>query len=219
MTNKSLKIQQEIEKAEAFQAGVNSAMMIGQHASPYIPQERPREGVGGTDEHPFDDFGNDRNPPVINPATGKPEWAGTNQGMTIAHGEGRGPQPKYHDEYNRPLKFPPWMHINPRGEQIEIPWQKKEYMKDHSQFFPEQQANVNYGSPTERDKWLQLFQGPGGSLRNIKDPDLRKLILQRGAMKADASNNIRRLQPNHQTVLDDDRPGKLKIIKTFKPKA
>ena len=83
---------------------------------------------------------------------------------------------------------------------------------------PNIQANVNYGSPTERDKWLQLFQGPGGTLRNIKDPDLRKLILQRGAMKADASNNIRRLQESgHQTVLDDDRPGKLKIIKTFKP--
>ena len=59
-------------------------LKIAQHASPYIPQERPREGVGGTDAHPFDDFGNDRNPPVINPATGKPEWAGTNQGMTIA---------------------------------------------------------------------------------------------------------------------------------------
>ena len=85
---------------------------------------------------------------------------------------------------------------------------------------PNIQANVNYGSPTERDKWLQLFQGPGGTLRNIKDPDLRKLILQRGAMKADASNNIRRLQESgHQTVLDDDRPGKLKIIKQFKPKA
>ena len=63
---------------------VNQRMQIAQHASPYIPQERPREGVGGTNEHPFDDFGNDRNPPVINPATGKPEWAGTNQGMTIA---------------------------------------------------------------------------------------------------------------------------------------
>ena len=81
------------------------------------------------------------------------------------------------------------------------------------------QANVNYGSPTERDKWLQLFQGPGGSLRNIKDPDLRKLILQRGAMKAELpANNIRRLQESgHQTVLDDNRPGNLKIIKQFKP--
>ena len=59
-------------------------LKIAQHASPYIPQERPREGVGGTNEHPFDDFGNDRNNPIINPATGKPEWAGTNQGMTIA---------------------------------------------------------------------------------------------------------------------------------------
>ena len=80
------------------------------------------------------------------------------------------------------------------------------------------QANVNYGSPSALDIHLKNYQGPGGTLRNIKDPDLRNLILQRGAMKADASNNIRRLQESgHQTVLDDDRPGKLKIIKTFKP--
>jgi len=84
------------------------------------------------------------------------------------------------------------------------------------------QANVNYGAPTERDKWLQLFQGKGGSLRNIEDPDLRKLILQRGAMKADASNNIRSLQSSgHQTVLDDERSkdgrSYLKIIKQFRP--
>jgi len=66
-------------KAEAFMQH-----QVAQHASPYIPQERPREGVGGTDAHPFDDFGNDRNPPVINPATGKPEWAGTNKGTDVA---------------------------------------------------------------------------------------------------------------------------------------
>jgi len=46
------------------------------------------------------------------------------------------------------------------------------------------QAQVDYGVPTERDKWLQLYQGPGGTLRHIKDDELRKLILNRGAKKA-----------------------------------
>jgi len=76
---------------------------------------------------------------------------------------------------------------------------------------------MNYPPPTELDKWLQLYQRNGGSLRHL-DPDMRRLILQRGAMKADAANNIRSLQSSgHQTVLDDNRPGHLKIIKQFKP--
>ena len=122
----------------------------------------------------------------------------------------------------------PGFGIDPRGNPIRLPHmeqspEEQERNKElHEWKFhdgPEPElANVNYGLPTERDKWLKLFQGPGGSLRNIKDPDLRKLILQRGAMKADASNNIRSLQSSgHQTVLDDNRPGQLKIIKQFKP--
>ena len=76
---------------------------------------------------------------------------------------------------------------------------------------------MNYPPPSELDKWLQLYQRNGGSLRHL-DPDMRRLILQRGAMKADAANNIRSLQSTgHQTVLDDNRPGHLKIIKQFKP--
>ena len=43
---------------------------------------------------------------------------------------------------------------------------------------------MNYPPPTERDKWLQLFQGPGGTLRHIKDTEMRKLILKRGGTKA-----------------------------------
>ena len=43
-------------------------------------------------------------------------------------------------------------------------------------------SNINYGPPSELDKWLQLYQGPGGTLRHI-DPDMRKLILNRGATK------------------------------------
>tara|TARA_X000001382_G_scaffold124685_1_gene109455 strand:- start:73 stop:711 length:639 start_codon:yes stop_codon:yes gene_type:complete len=76
---------------------------------------------------------------------------------------------------------------------------------------------MDYPPPSELDRWLQLYQRNGGSLRHL-DPDMRRLILQRGAMKADAANNIRSLQSTgHQTVLDDNRPGKLKIIKQFRP--
>ena len=76
---------------------------------------------------------------------------------------------------------------------------------------------MNYPDPSELDKWLQLYQQNGGSLRHL-DPDMRRLILQRGVMKADAANNIRSLQSSgHQTVLDDNRPGHLKIIKQFRP--
>ena len=76
---------------------------------------------------------------------------------------------------------------------------------------------MNYPPPSQLDQWLQLYQRNGGSLRHL-DPDMRRLILQRGVMKAEAANNIRSLQSSgHQTVLDDNRPGKLKIIKQFKP--
>ena len=47
---------------------------------------------------------------------------------------------------------------------------------------------MNYPPPSQLDRWLQLYQGPGGTLRHIKDPDLRKLILKRGAMKAQGGN-------------------------------
>ena len=58
---------------------------------------------------------------------------------------------------------------------------------------------MDYPPPSELDKWLQLYQRNGGSLRHL-DPDLRRLILQRGAMKAEASNNIRRLRDSgHKT--------------------
>ena len=45
---------------------------------------RPRGGPGGTDSFPFDDFGNDRNPAIINPSTGRREWA-------ISHGIHKSP--------------------------------------------------------------------------------------------------------------------------------
>lgn len=149
-----------------------------------------------------------------NPTPGYPDW------QLQAHGEDFGESGEIIQD--------PGFGIDPGGNPIRLPHmeqspEEQERNKElHEWKFhdgPEPElANVNYGLPTERDKWLKLFQGPGGSLRNIKDPDLRKLILQRGAMKADASNNIRSLQSSgHQTVLDDNRPGKLKIIKQFKP--
>jgi len=85
---------------------------------------------------------------------------------------------------------------------------------------PNIQANVNYGPPTERDLFLQRFQGKDGTLRNHPEKIRSTILSIGGRMKADASNNIRSLQSSgHQTVLDDNRPGHLKIIKQFKPKA
>ena len=213
--------------ALAMKKQAKGELQIAQHASPYIPQERPREGVGGTNEHPFDDFGNDRNPPIINPATGKPEWAGTNQEMKIAHGEGRGPQQKFHDEYNRPLDKPPYRSIYPSGETLDIDWQKEKYMKDHPQFFPEQQANMkdslqreNVGG-TLRDMMLPLLikeygkDGSGG----YKNPS-KLLSGMKKLAKNLPANNIRRLQDSgHMTIQDPDDPKRLKIIDLLGPQA
>ena len=65
------------------------------------------------------------------------------------------------------------------------------------------------GSPAPYDK-------ESGSMRGVTNPILRKILLK-DAMAQLPANNIRRLQPDHQTVLDDNNPGRLKIIKTFKP--
>ena len=46
---------------------------------------------------------------------------------------------------------------------------------------------MNYPPPSQLDKWLQLYQKNGGSLRHL-DPDMRRLILQRGVMKAQGGN-------------------------------
>ena len=212
-----LKIQQEV--IESLQ---QQLMISGEGGSPGQPYTPPKEDpknpyvpapgrklaannirrTGGPLGENDDGYGE-------NPTPGHPDWQ-------LAHGEGRGPQPQYHDEYNRELPIPPWMQMDPSGKLIEIPWMKEQYLQEH----PEaglQISGMNYPPPSELDKWLQLYQRNGGSLRHL-DPDLRRLILQRGTMKADAANNIRSLQSSgHQTVLDDNRPGHLKIIKQFKP--
>ena len=66
------------------------------------------------------------------------------------------------------------------------------------------------GGPADYDK-------EGGSLRGV--PDLLRPILLRDAMVQNLpANNRRSLQSSgHQTVLDDNRPGHLKIIKQFNP--
>ena len=180
-------------------------LKIQQQEIESLQQQLMIGGKGGSPGQPYDDPEKGKGPFVPAPPRDK-----------LAHGEGRGPQPKYHDEYNRELPIPPWMQMNPSGELFEVPWMKEQYLQEH----PEaglQISGMDYPPPSELDKWLQLYQQNGGSLRHL-DPDMRRLILQRGVMKADAANNIRSLQSSgHQTVLDDNRPGHLKIIKQFKP--
>ena len=189
-TNKSLKIQQIDREQKAYRAGMQNVLMM-------------IAGKGGSPGQPYDDPEKGKGPFV--PPPGKGMMISGNPSFDI-------------NETPATRRTRKIRTLQERGVGGEA-GNAGDILKKGVQL-PNIQANVNYGSPTERDKWLQLFQGPGGTLRNIKDPDLRKLILHRGAMKADASNNIRRLQESgHQTVLDDDRPGKLKIIKTFKPKA
>ena len=140
----------------------------------------------------------------------------------LAH-QGHTPDSTY-DDYGRPEDVPRYKGGSPGGKQIEIPWMKEEYQKKHPEL--EKLHNekyhqaMDYPPPSELDKWLQLYQRNGGSLRHL-DPDLRKLILQRGAMKAELpANNIRRLQDSgHMTVPDPDNKGRLKIIDSLGPQA
>ena len=80
---------------------------------------------------------------------------------------------------------------------------------------------MDYPPPSELDRWLQLYQRNGGSLRHL-DPDLRRLILQRGAMKANLpANNIRRLKDTgHMTIPQNpDGTGPLRIIDLLGPQS
>ena len=190
---------------QAWDKNYREELKIQQAAIESLQQQLMISGAGGSPGQPYTPPKEDPKNPYVPAPTRK-----------LAHGEGRGPQPKYHDEYNQPLDIPPWMQMNPSGELFEVPWMKEQYLQEH----PEaglQISGMDYPPPSELDKWLQLYQRNGGSLRHL-DPDMRRLILQRGAMKADAANNIRSLQSSgHQTVLDDNRPGHLKIIKQFRP--
>jgi len=110
---------------------------------------------------------------------GHPDWK-------MSHG---GP---FYNEYGQPISDPSRGHSNngvplPQIDHLkQTPEEMEENERIHNQNYPHPShalQAINYPPPSALDKWLQLYQGQGGSLRHI-DPDLRKLILQRGAMKA-----------------------------------
>jgi hypothetical protein len=115
-------------------------------------------GKGGSPGQPYDDPEKGKGPFV--PPPGK--------GLTIAHGEGRGPQPKYHDEYNRELPIPPWMQMFPDGKVREIPWMKEEYLKEH----PELASGPDYIGDKLKYGQLDRILNPLG---NFQRPTLDQL--------------------------------------------
>ena len=134
-----------------------------------LQQELMISGKGGSPGQPYDDPEKGKGPFV--PPQGK--------GLTIAHGEGRGPQPKYHDEYNRELPIPPWMQMDPSGKLIEIPWMKEQYMREHPELF------AGATSRQIRDRLKPFTHGKGydkdgGSMQGV--PDALRIQLLRDAM-------------------------------------
>ena len=113
---------------------------------------------GGIPNKPWDDPSKEKGPFV--PPPGK--------GLMISHGEGRGPQPKYHDEYNQPLNIPPWMQMDPSGKLIEIPWMKEEYLKEH----PELASGPDYIGDKLKYGQLDRILNPLG---NFQRPTLDQL--------------------------------------------
>tara|TARA_R100001463_G_scaffold108292_1_gene162827 strand:+ start:831 stop:1343 length:513 start_codon:yes stop_codon:yes gene_type:complete len=106
----ALKQQLMIEQSD--KETILQSLMIGAHPPgelpPYVPPDKPSS--------PWN--------PGKSPAPSRDK-------LMLAHGEGRGPQPKYHDEYNRELPIPPWMQMDPSGELFEIPWMKEKYLNEH----------------------------------------------------------------------------------------
>ena len=125
---------------------------------------------GGIPNKPWDDPSKEKGPFVPAPPRDK---------LMIAHGEGRGPQPKYHDEYNRELPIPPWMQMDPSGKLIEIPWMKEQYMREHPELF------AGATSRQIRDRLKPFTHGKGydkdgGSMQGV--PDALRIQLLRDAM-------------------------------------
>ena len=148
-----LKIQeQEIEQTQAENAQLKLMISGG--------------NPGGIPNRPWDDPSKEKGPFVPPPPREK---------LMIAHGEGRGPQPQYHDEYNRELPIPPWMQMDPSGKLIEIPWMKEQYMREH----PELGLQIS-GIP-EYDQFMQNMrrgsQNPKSGSINHHPPHIQKLIL------------------------------------------
>ena len=92
----------------------------------------------------------------------------------LAHGEGRGPQPKYHDEYNRPLDMPPWIQMFPDGKLREIPWMKEKYLNEH----PELASGPDYIGDKLRYGQLDRILNPLGDFRK---PTLDQLRIHKNA--------------------------------------
>ena len=132
-----------------------------------LQQELMISGKGGSPGQPYDE--------PKGPKPNEPYVPSPGRSLTIAHGEGRGPQPKYHDEYNRELPIPPWMQMDPSGKLIEIPWMKEQYMREH----PELGLQIS-GIP-EYDQFMQNMrrgsQNPKSGSINHHPPHIQKLIL------------------------------------------
>jgi hypothetical protein len=129
-----------------------------------LQQQLMISGKGGSPGQPYDDPEKGKGPFV--PPPGKR--------LMISHGEGRGPQPKYHDEYNQPLNLPPWVQMNEAGELIDPPWMKEEYLKEH----PELASGPDYIGDKLRYGQLDRILNPLG---NFQKPTLDQLRIHKNA--------------------------------------
>ena len=175
------------QREDELQSQINDlkSLMISAHPPgelpPYVPPDKPsspwnpgkspapsREKLAGLRINPNtimlprepapaesdDDYGE-------GDVTGHPDWK-------MAHGEGRGPQPLYHDEYNRPLDMPPWIQMFPDGKLREIPWMKEEYLNEH----PELASGPDYIGDKLKYGQLDRILNPLG---NFQRPTLDQL--------------------------------------------
>ena len=133
------------EKDKTIEALQQELMIAGKGVSPGQPYDDPEKGKG-----PF----------VPAPPRDK---------LMIAHGEGRGPQPKYHDEYNQPLDMSPWMQMFPDGQLREIPWMKEKYLNEH----PELASGPDYIGDKLRYGQLDRILNPLGDFRRPTLDQLR----------------------------------------------
>ena len=143
---------------------------------------------------------------------GHPDWKLSHQGQ-------------HYGSHGQPIEDPA-KGMLPSGELIHMehmeqsPEEHKRNKEMHIKNYG-QQAGASSRQIRDRLKGFTKGKGyddSGGSLRGI--PDALRLQLLRDAMAQAPANNIKSLQSSgHQTVLDDNRPGHLKIIKQFKPKA
>ena len=132
-------------------------LKIQQQEIESLQQQLMIGGKGGSPGQPYDDPEKGKGPFVPAPPRDK-----------LAHGEGRGPQPKYHDEYNRELPIPPWMQMFPDGKVREIPWMKEQYLQEH----PELASGPDYIGDKLKYGQLDRILNPLG---NFQRPTLDQL--------------------------------------------